>query len=99
MWKEEQFGLYELLHVLQDLMDWDDFVEVFQKRWTDPHKAKKALHKIQQGQSIQRTSVKLYKNQFNEQLQLTSLDRTSPAILQAYMDGLKLAVKLYRYQD
>jgi hypothetical protein len=51
------------------------------------------LNRILQGQIVQRTSVKLYNDQFNEALALTTENENSPAIRQSYERGLKSAVR------
>ena len=93
MWKEEQFRAYNQAPAPIHLTDWGMFKEFFNKRWADPGEAQKALSKLQKGFITQKTSVKVYNDQFNEQLSLTGLTGTNPAILQAYTDGLKSQIR------
>ena len=71
------------------LLDWDNFVTTFEARWTDPHKANKAMDKIMRGLIIQKTSVKIYNDQFNEAMGLAGLTGANTAIDCAYVIGLK----------
>jgi hypothetical protein len=93
MWRNVQFALFDVHPVPVHLQNWPDFEDEFRTRWTDPYEAEKAMDKILKGVVSQTTSVTVYNNQFNELLGLTGLDGANPAIVRAYIYGLKPAVR------
>jgi len=91
-WRDEMLDGYDVVAPAAPpphLIDWDDFMMVFEARWMDPHEADKALDKIMRGLIIQKTSVKIYNNQFNEAMGLAGLTGANTAIDHAYVIGLK----------
>jgi len=95
-WRDEMLDGYDVVSPAAPpphLIDWDDFVTVFEARWTDPHEADKAMDKIMRGLIIQKTLVKIYNDQFNEAMGLAGLTGANMAIDCAYVIGLKGPVR------
>ncbi len=93
MWADEQLDLLDQVPPPAHLQSWTDFQTEFENRWSDPHESKKAQMKIMSGTISQKTSVKLYNDEFNDQLALSGLNGTDAMVLLAYELGLKEAVK------
>jgi hypothetical protein len=93
-WRDEQLTQYALVPPPAHLTDRALFEIEFKVRWIDPHEGEKALDRILEGQITQRTSVKLYNDQFNGALALTTKTGADPDILRSYETGLKPAVRI-----
>lgn len=94
VWQGIQLTLLGRDPVPAHLTTWDNFQNDFEARWTDPYEAKKAREKIMKGVVIQRTSVRIYNDQFNAVLALTGIDKNDGLILHCYTAGLKSAVRV-----
>ena len=92
-WANEQQAQYQQVPPPAHLGDRVLFVDEFKARWTDPFESEKALDRILKGHITQRTSVKIYNDQFNEALSLTTQTGTDAAILRSYETGLKPTVR------
>jgi hypothetical protein len=91
-WQDEQIQLSRQVPPPAHLTSWPAFRVAFRAQFADPHEADKALDSLMHGKIMQRTSVNEYNTQFNEALQLLTLDGNDMAILHAYTTGLKQGV-------
>jgi hypothetical protein len=91
-WHDEQLKMYACIPPPAHLTDCALFDVEFKAQWTDPHEGEKALDKILKGNIVQRMSVKLYNDQFNEALTLSGESEQSLSILRSYDTGLKPAI-------
>ena len=93
-WRDEkQDELTPGLPMPAHMANYNLFEAHFRARWGDPHEEEKMLDKIMKGNIVQRTSVKIYNDKFNEALGLTTLTGADISMLRAYMTGLKPTVR------
>ena len=93
-WRDQQLNMLKANPPPAHLLTWDAFCDEFEARWTDPHEAEKALDMIMNGTIQQRTSVKIYNDQSNAALRLTSMTGANVVVTRAYKMGLKPAVRI-----
>jgi hypothetical protein len=92
-WRDAQLDQYKLVPPPAHLANRALFVVEFRARWTDPYESEKALDRILKGYIVQRGSVKVYNDQFNKALSLTTETGTNASILRSYETGLKSTVR------